>query len=127
MTESEPLTNIKSWQQGLLRKIRPGPRFGVGIELRTRKRSGTVTELTAAGENCVRLGLRVNQALRHYPKYTTIRDLVPHAHAQPSVIYSELDVRGPLPDDVTTFVRDAGTVFLGASFLPDTDICWLRH
>lgn len=102
------------------------PVSGVGIELRTRKSyrkfAGTVAELTAAGEHCVRLRLRVNQALRHCPKYMSIRDLVPHAHARPRVIYSELDLREPLPDDVTAFIRAADTVFLGATFFPDTDI-----
>jgi len=43
--------------------------LGVGIEFRTRKSyrkiAGTVAELTAASENCVRLRLRVNQALRY--------------------------------------------------------------
>ncbi len=64
--------------------------------------------------------LLINQ--QAFPKYMTIRVPVSHAHAQPSVTYSELDPRGPLPDNVTAFIRDADTVFLGASSSPDTDI-----
>lgn len=49
----------------------------------------------------------------------TIRDLVPHPNAEPSVPFNELDLRGPLPDDVITYIQGADTVFLGASYAPD--------
>jgi len=72
-------------------------------------------------ENAVRIRLRVNQALRHFPKYMTIRDLVPHPNARPCVAFTGLDFLGPLPDDVITHIQDADTVFLGASYAPDMD------
>ncbi|KAI9509475.1 hypothetical protein F5148DRAFT_1282975 [Russula earlei] len=99
---------------------------GVGIELRARKSyrkfAGTLVELTRMGEDAVKLRLRVNQALRRCPKYMTVRDLVPYPNARPSVCFTELDLLGPLPDDVIAHIQDADTVFLGASYSPDGDM-----
>jgi len=51
----------------------------------------------------------------------TIRDLVPHPNARPCVAFTELDLHGPLPDDVITHIQGTDTVFLGASYTPDMD------
>jgi hypothetical protein len=121
------------------------PVSGVGIELGARKSyrkfAGTLVELTRVGQTGVKLRLRVNQAFRYVrskrgleveltisslmnrrcPKYMTIRDLVPHPEPKPIVAFSELDLRGPLPDNVIAYIQDADTVFLGASYAPDMD------
>jgi hypothetical protein len=121
---------------------------GIGIDLKARKcyRNfvGTLVELSRVGEG-VKLRLRVNQSLRyargkhglrpklimtiispligrHCPKYMTIRDLVPHANTKPTVLYSEVNLRGHLPEDAIISIRDADTVFLGVSYATDTDI-----
>jgi NAD(P)H-flavin reductase len=51
----------------------------------------------------------------------TIRDLVPHPEPEPIVTFSELDLRGSLPENVIAYIQDADTVFLGASYAPDMD------
>ncbi|KAI0040826.1 hypothetical protein FA95DRAFT_1683589 [Auriscalpium vulgare] len=123
--EGEPLVaNLRSWEERkkLPERLGAPEKFlaaGIGIEFSTRRRNkfaGWITQAQKQGDEEYDLQFHVNQAIGNCPKYINVRDLIPYLDAHAEVVYSNMDIRVPLPDEVISMIHEADTAFLGTSY-----------